>query len=295
MRSAAGAWRRLRRPAAYQTKKGRQSSQYLLDHTNFPRPMQVAAALLARLRLAPQHMEAALKGMAAFNTAKHTERLKQLLALQQQLPPEAQHQLAAQMGLPGDDLEAGMALCQAAIDSGDVDAMEQVTGLYRAVQNRRELLALGQSKPSGDSDPSIPPYMEVGRCPLTADNVLGPTACPEAALLAFLADLADTHPPYHARLARIRLLSSQLPMQLRAASPPVPVGGRHSHLSVAEQVALRLEAGMRAEAAAREVAKQAAEEPAAAGLSFGGSRGAAAGAVVVGIAAAAALLAAADL
>lgn len=237
-----------------------------------------------------------MKGMAAFNAAKHAERLKQLLALQQQLPPEAQRQLAAQMGLPGDDLEAGMALCRAAIESGDVDAMEQVIGLYRAVQNRRELPALGQSRPSGGSDPSNPPvpYMLVGQCPLTADSVQGPTACPEAALLAFLADLADTHPPYQARLARIRLLSSQLPMQLRAAAPPVPVGGRYSHMSVAEQVALRLSAGMRAQAAAREAAKQAPEEPASAGLGFGRSRGAAAGAAAAGIAVAAALLAAAD-
>lgn len=147
------------------------------------------------------------------------------------------------MGFPGGDFDAIVARYEAAAEIDDLDAMDQLHGYLTVNDIRQELLQLAGCSDTDTEDELV----DVGEMGVPADVVAGPNACPEPAVRAVLADMMDTHPPHSARLERIRHLSGQLHMLLRATAPPVAVGGGYSHASVAEQVAARLAARLRAD------------------------------------------------
>lgn len=204
---------------------------------------QVACALAARLRHSPEHMAAAVKVLREVKIDQHRRHLKALGSWQQELSTEDKRELAAEMGFPGGDFDAIVARYEAAAEIDDLDAMDQLHGYLAVNDIRQELLELAGCSDTDTGDELV----DVGETGVPPDVVAGPNACPEPAVRAVLADMMDTHPPHSARLERIRHLSGQLPMLLRATAPPVAVGGSYSHASVAEQVAARLAARLRAD------------------------------------------------
>ena len=254
---------------------------------------EVACALLARLRLSPEHMTAFMRVASASTLRKAQDCLEWLEGLQQELTPAQKQQHAAQWGWPGADFDAGVAGLKAAVEGSNADAIGTLNLGARTGIVLRELAALAEGSGGSADGPSRQGIVRVGRTCVTPTLVSGPHACPEPAIEAVLADLADTHPPNGCRIMHIQHLAAQLAMLQRATAPPVPVDGRYSHVSVAEQVAERLAGRLRArEAAEREAAaKKAAEEQAAAvGLGGAAGKGAAAAAVALAMAAAMGLL-----
>ncbi len=81
--------------------------------------------------------------------------------------------------------------------------------------------------------------------------ITGPGTCPEPEVLAMLNDLADTHPPTDVRIARILHLATQLPMLQRSTAPPVEVGGRFEAGSLAQAIADRAVASVKAATASK--------------------------------------------
>lgn len=242
---------------------------------------EVACGLLARLRLPPAHLTAGLRAIERSVLRRKAGVLRKLLEYQQGASVEQKRQLAAQL-FRGADFDTGVARLQAAVAAGDTDACAQLDLLFEAVYARRRLLALAErvtqdsgrqrsEGPASGGPSSEGPRSEdgngtggsctavvmVGKTLLSPEMMAGPQACPEPAVEAVLADLAATHPPLASRLARIEQLSAQLPMLLLPAAPLVPVGGRYSHTSVAEQVAQQLHSRLAAEAAAKDAAKAA--------------------------------------
>lgn len=235
---------------------------------------EVAAALLARLRLSPGHLAAGAKQLVYSTALEAADYLQALLKVQRQLTPDEKRRKAAALGFPGADFDAGVDLVKEAVESNDLDAFPRLYSSFEAISARRRLLEKAKDGGSGT--------VRVGKTALLPVVVDGPLACPEPGVTAMLADLASTHPFPAARLARMRQLSAQLPMLLRATAPPVALGGRYGHDSVAEQVARQLAEGLAArEAAAKEAAAKAAAENASW-----------AGRLVAGVAAAGAVVAA---
>lgn len=217
---------------------------------------ELACALLARLRLTPDHMAAGMKALAAARANWHKQQLGWLLERWVLPSEEAKRLVEAKLGFPGDGLDTVLRRYEDTVKRGDVDAMDELAASFEASRTRHRLLELSEGSVSrgGAADPSRPPSVAVGDTPVPTAMVTGRTACPEYAVRTVLADIGDTHPPYSARLERIRQLSGQLPMLLRAVTPSMAVGGRYGHGSVAEQVAARLAEGIRAETAAKEAA-----------------------------------------
>ena len=218
---------------------------------------ELACTLLARLRLTPDHMAAGMKALAAARADWHKQQLGWLLERWVLPSEEAKCLVEAKLGFPGDGLDKVLRRYEDTVKRGDVDAMDELVASFEASRTRHRLLELSEGSGAADT-------VAVGNTPVPTAMVTGRTACPEYAVRTVLADIAGTHPPYSARLERIRQLSGQLPMQLRAAAPSMAaVGGHYSHANVAERVAERLAEGMRAATAAKEAVKEAAAKEAA--------------------------------
>ncbi|KAI7844059.1 hypothetical protein COHA_002203 [Chlorella ohadii] len=168
--------------------------------------------------------------------------------MKQLLSPAAQQQLAADQGFPGGSFEAGLRLYKAAVRTGDPDSIEELLTSFHANKAQRRLqLQLQEAANQGQS--SL--HEDDGLADIGSINGF---ACPASAMNTIFADLEQTHPPFYARLAHLRHVSSQQSMLVRATAPPVAVGGLYSHVSVAKQVGGRLAAALE-EKAARKAAK----------------------------------------
>ena len=83
-------------------------------------------------------------------------------------------------------------------------------------------------------------------------------SCPEAACEALLMSLGSTHPPTDTRIERIAAVARTPAFLTRYAAPAVPVGGVYAQgKSVAELVADRMAASIRAQEAAAAAARKA--------------------------------------
>ena len=246
---------------------------------------EVACALLSRLRLSPEHMTAHMRVHAAYTLRQAHDYLEWLEGLQRELTPAQKQQHAAQWGWPGADFDAGVARLKAAVEGSNADAVDTLILGARTSTLLREVAALAEGSGGSAAGPSRQ-GARVGKTFVTPALVSGPETCPEPAIEAVLADLADTHPPDGRRIMRIQHLAALLQ---RATAPPVPVDGRYSHVSVAEQVAERLAGRLRVrEAAEREAAAKKAAEEQAAAVGLGGAAGK--GAVALALPAAVGLL-----
>lgn len=245
-------------------------------------PPQVACAVLARLRVPPQQWTTGLRFLHARWLAEMgsmaAEIEKGLRAGKQETAEGAA--LAARMGFP--NLGEGLAQLKAALAKGDHSQLQRwqayilwhKLGAWAAQQRAAKEEEGAAGKKGGDTAPVV------GKSFIISGVIADWASCPETAVLAMLVDLANTHPPTDARVARIEQLASQLPMLQRAAAPPVEVGGRFEAASMAQVIADRAEAQRRADAAkqglraaqqsaqkqSRGAAQQAARQRAPAGL-----------------------------
>lgn len=240
---------------------------------------EVACAVLARLRVPPEHWALYLKAVHVRQLAAAGDWVAGVEKDARAAGPDAENAafvaaVAARMGWPS--VEEGLAQLKAARAKGDLLWLQQQRRRWSAHKLWQLLVDAADEK--GHSNV----VYAAGKTGVFSEAVLGdaPFFCPEPAVLAMLTDLADTHPPTDVRVARIEHLASQLPMLQRATAPPVEVGGRYDAGSMAQVIADRAEALRRADAAkqglrdaqqsaqkqSREAAEQAARQRAAAGL-----------------------------
>lgn len=127
--------------------------------------------------------------------------------------------VAARLGWPS--VAAWLAHLRAALAKGDLAGLDQQRDLWYADSKRQILADVAEEDRRKTA-------VYVGKRLVHADAIVGPGpgTCPEDAVLAMLADLADTHPPTDARIARIQQLAVQLHMLQRATTPPVELGGQ---------------------------------------------------------------------
>lgn len=164
----------------------------------------MACALLARLRVPPEHWAAGFRVLAHSVLWQEHQVLKVFERWQQELSPEEKRQRAAELGFPNADFDAGVALRRAALAAGDADALQrhQTQCAAGAAWHHLRLLAAqssseaasegergagSESGSSGHGGGSVP----VGKLRLAPCAVEGAHACPEPAVHTFLADLSN--------------------------------------------------------------------------------------------------------
>ncbi|KAI7844060.1 hypothetical protein COHA_002204 [Chlorella ohadii] len=208
---------------------------------------EVACAVLARLRVPPDLWTAGMEFHSARQLANMGSWIADIEEASQTKTRDGEQAaaevaaMAAHMGWPS--VDEGLAQLKAARAKGHIPLVWQQFMRWAACTHLQELL---DAVDKGDIA-RLDRVFQVGRTIVNTYMIVGPVACPEPAVLAMLHDLQDTHPPTDVRIARIQHhLATQLPMLQRSTAPPVKVGGRFEPGSVAQAIADRAEAQLRA-------------------------------------------------
>lgn len=175
---------------------------------------EVACALLARLRVPPGQWTLALKAARATQLSDLEGWCRPWMAqIKREAAPKgkgrqeaavARAAVAARLGWTS--FAQGMAQLQAAFARKDVDFLRQQHSRWAAADRWQELAAEASSEEGGSGAPrggsGSTQDLAAGKVRMSPASVAGPAACPDAAAVAMLQDLASTHPPISARLER---------------------------------------------------------------------------------------------
>ncbi len=201
---------------------------------------EVACAVLARLGVPPEKWAAGMKVLRARELAelgswidKIEENSKADGQGSGQAAQVAADQMAARMGWPS--IDEGLAQLKAALAKENLSELRQQHSRWNTIKHWQELVDAADEEDN---------FVVVGKTVVSSHIVAGPIACPEPAALAILSDLAETSPPIETRIQRIQLLATQPPM--RTTVPPVEVGSLDEPSSIAQAIADRAVAGLKA-------------------------------------------------